>query len=168
MKANIPHLSVYRKLAFISLFIMPVVIFLMNSSFVKKILVFIFKDKTILGIRLKYSFILKTIFFYIVSWMFYAFAFYFFIKSFQNLNVSILYIAGTFSFSIVIGMLAIFAPSGLGVRESILLLMIGVVATPQFASFISISSRLWFSSVELLLVLSVSLLGRFGFKKSIS
>ena len=49
-----------------------------------------------------------------------------------------LYVAGIYGLSCIIGILAVFAPSGLGVREGIMLLGLGLVMPKEYAVIISI------------------------------
>ena len=63
-----------------------------------------------------------------------------------------LYAAGIYGISCIIGILAIFAPSGIGVREGIMVLGLGLVMPSEYAVIISIVSRLWMSVSELILI----------------
>ena len=63
-----------------------------------------------------------------------------------------LYAAGIYGISCIIGILAIFAPSGIGVREGIMVLGLGLVMPSEYAVIISIVSRLWMSVSELVLI----------------
>ena len=62
---------------------------------------------------------------------------------------SILYLSGAFSLSSVIGILALFAPSGLGVREGILAIFLNQVMPTSVALVVSVASRLWITIAEL-------------------
>ena len=63
-----------------------------------------------------------------------------------------LYISGVFGLSCIIGILAIFSPSGIGVREGILLMGLMVVMPEEYAMIIALVSRLWMTVSELVLV----------------
>jgi uncharacterized membrane protein YbhN (UPF0104 family) len=54
-----------------------------------------------------------------------------------------LYVIGVSNLAGALGMLAIFAPSGIGVREGILLTLLSVVMPPEFALLVTVVSRLW-------------------------
>ena len=60
--------------------------------------------------------------------------------------------SGIYGLSCIIGILAVFAPSGLGVREGIMLLGLGLVMPKEYAVIISIISRLWQTVAELILI----------------
>jgi uncharacterized membrane protein YbhN (UPF0104 family) len=55
----------------------------------------------------------------------------------------VLFITGAAILSGVVGMLAVFAPSGLGVREGVMLLLLGLVTDPATAVAVTVVSRLW-------------------------
>ncbi len=57
----------------------------------------------------------------------------------------------SFPVSAVLGVLAIFAPAGLGVREGVLLMLIKYTIAPGVAAVVVIVSRLWLTTAELLL-----------------
>ena len=46
-------------------------------------------------------------------------------------------------------MFSVFVPSGLGVREGVLIIMLAPIVSVQAAIVISLSSRLWFTATEL-------------------
>lgn len=52
----------------------------------------------------------------------------------------------------VVGMLAVFAPSGLGVREGLLVVFLGLVMSPAEALAVAVLSRLWSVIVDALFV----------------
>ena len=56
---------------------------------------------------------------------------------------NILFVIGVSNLAGALGMLAIFAPSGLGVREVILLTLLSIIMPPEYAILVTITSRLW-------------------------
>jgi uncharacterized membrane protein YbhN (UPF0104 family) len=56
---------------------------------------------------------------------------------------NLLFVLGVSNLAGALGMLAIFAPSGLGVREGILLSLLSLVMPPEFALLVTVVSRLW-------------------------
>ena len=62
------------------------------------------------------------------------------------------YRAGIWGVSAIMGILAIFAPSGLGVREGIIVAGLMLIMPQSDAMVISVVSRLWQTIPELLLV----------------
>lgn len=65
-----------------------------------------------------------------------------------------LFIMGAFNLAGVIGIIAIFVPSGLGVRDGILLLLLSLIMPREIALAVTIASRLWgaFSDVLFYLI----------------
>lgn len=56
---------------------------------------------------------------------------------------NLLYVLGVSNLAGALGMLAIFAPSGIGVREGILLALLSVVMPAEYALLVTITSRIW-------------------------
>jgi uncharacterized membrane protein YbhN (UPF0104 family) len=54
-----------------------------------------------------------------------------------------LYVIGVSNLAGAIGMLAVFAPSGLGVREGILLTLLSIIMPTELALVVTVASRLW-------------------------
>ena len=52
-----------------------------------------------------------------------------------------------------IGILALFAPSGIGVRESVLAVLLPVIMPVSYAAVIVIISRLWETMIEIALTI---------------
>ena len=84
---------------------------------------------------------------YLANWIVYAGAFWLFARSF-DVNGSFMEIGGAFAAAYVLGYLAVFAPAGIGVRESFLVVFLGPVAGPGPASALAIVSRAWTTLVE--------------------
>ena len=101
-------------------------------------------------IDLSYRQVLGYVSLYFVNWLLFGVALYVLIRSFYSLEFSsILYLSGAFSLSSVIGILALFAPSGLGVREGILAIFLNQVMPTSVALVVSVASRLWITIAEL-------------------
>ena len=64
-----------------------------------------------------------------------------------------LYVGGIFGLSAIIGILSLFAPSGIGVREGVLIAGLLLIMPEEYAVIISIVSRLWVTVAELVLIL---------------
>jgi uncharacterized membrane protein YbhN (UPF0104 family) len=62
-------------------------------------------------------------------------------------------IAGSFAAAYIVGLLALFVPGGLGVREGILALFLAGLVGSGVAVAISFGQRLWFTIIELTFVL---------------
>jgi uncharacterized membrane protein YbhN (UPF0104 family) len=101
-------------------------------------------------VGLSYPRLLGFVALYFVNWTLFGLALFVFIRSFYALEFdSILYLAGAFSLSSIIGILAVFAPSGLGVREGVLALFLAPVMPNSIAVVVSVASRLWLTVAEL-------------------
>lgn len=113
-------------------------------------------------VTLTYPQLLRYLGLYVLNWLFFGVALYVFIRSFYSLEISsILYLTGAFSFAGMMGIVAVFAPSGLGVREGILALFLGQVMPTSVALVVSVASRVWLTIVELGLAGLVYLMIRF-------
>jgi uncharacterized membrane protein YbhN (UPF0104 family) len=90
---------------------------------------------------------------YVVNWLVFGVAFYVFITAIVPISASyIIYLAGSFSLASLVGMFSVFVPSGLGVREGILIFMLSQVIPLEAAIVVSVAARLWFTAVELLAI----------------
>lgn len=106
-----------------------------------------------LEIPMKYSQILKVVLMFIGNWLIVGFGFFILVRSVKpavGLN-EMLFCAGIFGISAIMGILAIFAPSGLGVREGIILAGLMLIMPESDAAVISVISRLWQTIAELTL-----------------
>lgn len=109
--------------------------------------------KKSLEIPMKYSQILKVVLMFIGNWLIVGFGFFILVRS-VNPAVGwneMLFCAGIFGISAIMGILAIFAPSGLGVREGIILAGLMMIMPESDAAVISVISRLWQTIAELTL-----------------
>ncbi|MGH8543084.1 MAG: lysylphosphatidylglycerol synthase domain-containing protein [Gammaproteobacteria bacterium] len=87
---------------------------------------------------------------YSVNWLVFGWAFFLFINSIYRIGTEhILYLAGSFSAASLIAMFGVFVPSGLGVREGVLIFMLAPVVSVEAAIVVSFASRLWFTATEL-------------------
>ncbi len=102
-------------------------------------------------LTLTYAQMLRYMAFYVVNWLLFGAALYVFIRSFYPLELSsILYLTGAFSFASMMGLVVVFAPSGLGVREGILALFLNRVMPTSVALVVALASRVWLTIIELL------------------
>ena len=87
---------------------------------------------------------------YLLLWGLLGIAFFLFIKSFYPVSISqLLVVTGSYVVAWSIGFLSIITPSGLGVRESVLSLLLTSVLPPAAAMLVALLSRLWTLSAEL-------------------
>ena len=86
---------------------------------------------------------------YLLLWAFLGIAFFVFIKSFTPVSTSQLpIVTGTYAVAWSIGFLSIITPSGLGVREGVLSLLLTSALPPATATLVALLSRLWTLSAE--------------------
>ena len=100
---------------------------------------------------------------YVLNWLVFGVALYLLIRSFYPVQPSlIVYLAGAFSFAGMVGILAVFAPSGLGVRDGLLALFLCQVMPTGVALLAAIVTRVWLTVAELASVGVVFSLMRLG------
>ncbi|MBE6888748.1 MAG: flippase-like domain-containing protein [Ruminococcaceae bacterium] len=106
-----------------------------------------------LEIPMKYSQMLKVVLLFVGNWLIIGAGFYILASSvYPALELSqMLFCAGIWGVSAIIGILAIFAPSGLGVREGILVAGLMMIMPESEAVVIAVISRLWQTIPELVL-----------------
>lgn len=109
--------------------------------------------KTGLVIPITYPEMIKVVLLFIGNWLIVGIGFYILTCSIYPVPMSeMLYTAGIFGVSAIIGILSIFAPSGIGVREGIIVLGLTLIMPSEYAVIISIVSRLWATVAELILI----------------
>ncbi|MBR1528828.1 MAG: flippase-like domain-containing protein [Oscillospiraceae bacterium] len=104
-------------------------------------------------IPVTYPDMLKTVLLFILNWLVAGSGFYMLVHAIYPVPVSQwLYVGGIYGLSTIIGILALFAPSGLGVREGILTAGLCLIMPEEYAISISLISRLWQTAAEIILV----------------
>jgi len=120
-----------------------------------------FKKEPI-SLSISYSDILWILLVCIVSWVSGGVGFYFFVDSVYPVGPQyILFLTGALAFSSTLGLIAIFAPSGLGVREGALVYLLSYMMPEAVAVIISVLTRIWMTLVEIGLIGVVYLISRF-------
>ena len=143
----------YWKFGSVSLILISVII-LQSKTFFKFLakMVSAKLKKDIVMLHFSRGSVLAILFTSILFWLFWGIGLYLFINS---LGISLhnqFAIIFLFPFSICVGILAIIAPGGIGIREGALALFIVSLGNPiSIASEISILSRLWFIMGEIIL-----------------
>ena len=90
---------------------------------------------------------------YLVGWILYGIAFFFFTGSVVSVPFTKIYMfPGVFAAAYLVGLIAIFVPGGLGVREGILATLMGNFFLLPVATAIALASRLWFTLAEIVCV----------------
>lgn len=96
---------------------------------------------------------------YGASWIVLGGAFTLFVMAFAHgAAVGMLQMTGTIAAAYLVGYAAVFAPAGIGVREGFLSLLLTQIMPAPAAAVVAVSSRLWFTAAELLLVAMLPLL----------
>ena len=111
--------------------------------------------KNDMEITITYPQMIKVVLLFICNWLIVGTGFYILVVSlYPSVGFSQwLYVGGIYGLSAIIGILAIFTVSGLGVREGILIAGLILIMPKEYAVIISIVSRLWATIAELILIL---------------
>jgi glycosyltransferase 2 family protein len=105
------------------------------------------------SLSISYSDILRILFICILSWVIGGIGFYLFVDSIYPVAVQyILLLTGALAISSTLGLMAIFAPSGLGVREGALVYLLSFMMATPVAVIISILTRVWMTLIEIGLI----------------
>jgi uncharacterized membrane protein YbhN (UPF0104 family) len=114
------------------------------------------------SLSISYSDILWILFVCIVSWVVGGVGFYLFVDSVYPVSSKyIIFLTGALAISSTLGLIAIFAPSGLGVREGVLVYLLSFTMATPVAVIISILTRLWMTLIEMGLIGVIYLFGKF-------
>lgn len=106
-----------------------------------------------MAISITYVQMIKVVILFILNWLIVGSGFYMLVCSIYPIPLSeLLYVGGIYGLSAIIGILAIFAPSGIGVREGIIVMGLSLIIPSEYAIIISIISRLWTTVAELILI----------------
>ncbi len=118
------------------------------------------KKRIVLFRSLKYYDVFKIIIINNVGWFFLGLSYALLTYSMFDYSIStLIFIAGVNALAGIIGMLAFFSPSGIGVREGIIVLLLTQVLPSSEASFLAIMYRLWFVLVfQLLSVIALKII----------
>jgi uncharacterized membrane protein YbhN (UPF0104 family) len=124
-------------------------------------ILFRFKREPV-SLSISYSDILWILFVCIVCWVVGGVGFYLFVDSIYPVTPQyILFLTGALAISSTLGLVAIFAPSGLGVREGVLVYLLSFMMVTPVAVIISILTRIWMTLIEIGLIGMVYLLRQF-------
>ena len=114
------------------------------------------------SLSISYGDILWILLVCIVCWVVGGVGFYFFVDSvYRAAPRYFLFFTGALAVSSILGLVAIFAPSGLGVREGALVYFLSFTMATPVAVVISILTRIWMTLIEIGLIGVVYLLGQF-------
>jgi uncharacterized membrane protein YbhN (UPF0104 family) len=109
-----------------------------------------FRGKTEVEIRVKYLDILQFAAMSVLNWTILGLGFFALVRSMVFVDFDQLaYFTGAFAVATIVGIVSLFAPSGLGVREGILLALLQYKLPVGIAAIVVIGSRIWFTLGEL-------------------
>ncbi len=115
-----------------------------------------------LQIPISYPQLLSVVGLFVCNWILVGAGFYMLVCAVYPIPASqFLYAGGIFGLAVIIGMITFFAPSGLGVREGILMLGLSVIMPEEYALIISLLARIWATAAELLFILIVYMIYQF-------
>lgn len=150
---NVEIINQYKYLAIIFLVLLFVLI---NPFFIKKgmnLLLKIFKKEPV-DITISYKEIFFIVLLFIFNWLVQGLGFYMLVNSIFAVEIrDFFFIAGSYALACIIGILAVFAPSGIGVRESVMVLTLKNIIPEPTTIVISVIARIWATVGELVLVL---------------
>jgi len=113
------------------------------------------------SLSISYANILWILLVCIVCWVVGGIGFYFFVNSvYPVASQYFLFLTGALAISSTLGLVAIFAPAGLGVREGALVYLLSFMMPGPVAVVISILTRIWMTLIEIGLIGIVYLLSK--------
>jgi uncharacterized membrane protein YbhN (UPF0104 family) len=122
---------------------------------------FKFKKESI-SLPFSYYDVLRILLICILTWLVGGIGFYLFVKSLFPVSPSyVLFLTGALAFSSMLGLVALFAPSGLGVREGALVYLLSFLMATPVAVIVSVLTRIWMTLIEIGLIGVVYLLQKF-------
>ena len=158
---NVDFLNKYK---YISVFLLVLFFIIINPYFFKtgiNLLLKIFRKEP-LQLVISYMDILKVVSLFILNWIILGFGFYLLVNSIYPVHTGeFFFITGTYALACIIGILSLFAPSGIGVRESIIVIALKIIIPESVTIVISIVSRIWATAGELFLVLLTFIYAKF-------
>ena len=153
----LPSLSALCKLClFVAVVIQSIII--LNPHVCKFVLVKIAKIKSLnldtSNHNITFLKLLKVFFIYLSAYLPLAIGLFVLVRSFAFIPFNYIgYLIGSLAFGIIFGIVAIIAPSGLGVREGAFAWLLKYFVTPELAAVISLLARIWMSISELIYLL---------------
>ncbi|MGI6086084.1 MAG: lysylphosphatidylglycerol synthase transmembrane domain-containing protein [Acetivibrionales bacterium] len=146
--------EILSKYKYITIVLIILFFISINPKIINMLLTIVEKvtKKTDLKITVTYSQMIKLVMLFVINWIIVGTGFYILVCSVYPIPISqALYASGIFALAAIIGILSIFAPSGLGVREGIIVLGLSLIMPSEYAVIVSIISRLWSTIPELAL-----------------
>ncbi|UCE17505.1 MAG: flippase-like domain-containing protein [Gemmatimonadota bacterium] len=142
----------FAQYTYVFLFFIPCCVVVLYPSVFEKILNFLLRlfKKERIEIRIRFKTMVTLFLLYVLIWGVYGLAFFLFVNSVYPVSYRHFPdFVCIFSASYVIGLLAVFVPAGIGVRESILTTFLSFLIPIHFATVVALLARLWFTAGEL-------------------
>ncbi|MFD3259459.1 lysylphosphatidylglycerol synthase domain-containing protein [Paenibacillus lentus] len=145
-------------------FVVILLVLVVHPKIFQSILNFILMKLKRNPIVIKTSFLtmIKILLLYCISWFIMGLGFVMLIDSMIDLEIAFsMYfnLTGSFAFSSMVGLISFFAPSGIGVREGVLLFLLQNQFSSTESLIISVGSRLWVIIGDVILIGSAFLIG---------
>jgi uncharacterized membrane protein YbhN (UPF0104 family) len=117
--------------------------------------------KETVDVGVSYASMLRLLVWCLVTWAGMGLAFFVFAASFWPVGWEQAPAAvGAYALAWSLGLVAVVSPGGLGIREAILVALLGSVVSPGGAAVIAVASRVWITLAELLCAAAAALMGR--------
>jgi len=137
------------------IFSLLIILVFLHPRFLQKIMngfLVAFKKETI-TLSLSYPDVLGILCICMLSWLIGGVGFYLFVDSITPVpSEHFLFLTGALAVSSILGLIAVFAPAGLGVREGALVYLLTQLIPAPLAVILSVSTRLWMTLVEIGLI----------------
>ncbi len=157
---DVPLFREYRSQAIFLVFLLVIIIHPRLLQAIINVPLKMLKRETV-TLDIKYRDILGFVFLFTINWFIVGMGFYILVNSIYPVGAeNIFYISGSFGLAVIIGLLSLFAPSGIGVREGIMIFALKNIMPQTAAVVVSVVARLWMTAGELLLVGVVYLYAR--------
>jgi len=145
----LPSWIIYLSIIFTAVFLVFI-----HPRILEKIINFglrIFKKEE-LSINFNYGFVLLLLVLHVLRWFIHGIGLFFLLKAIIDVPFVLFWLLpGIVSLSIVLGMLVLISPGGLGIREGIIVLLLSPFVVGSVAVVFSILARLLLSVVEAVL-----------------
>jgi uncharacterized membrane protein YbhN (UPF0104 family) len=103
----------------------------------------------------------------ILAWVVGGVGFYLFVTSLFPVPANhVLFLTASLAISSTLGLMAVFAPGGLGIREGVLVYLLSVLMPGPVAVVVSVLTRIWMTVIEMVLIGVVYLIAQFRKRSS--
>lgn len=134
------------------IFLFLIVLLFLHPRFLEKIINWFlvrFKREMV-TLSISYPDVLGILFICILAWLIGGIGFYLFVDSIYPVpSKHLLFFTGALAASSTLGLVAVFAPAGLGVREGVLVYLLTHLVPSPVAVILSVTTRLWMTLIEI-------------------